>query len=359
MEEGTLKGITPDVVREMESQLDPAGMMSIAFNLDKQITGVLEISKEWEPPMFKPNNILIIGLGGSAIGGDLVRALTERECTVPIVMCRDYDIPGFVNENTLCITASYSGNTEETLAAYEKCHRQGAKIVTLSTGGKLKEMAQRDGAPFCEIPAGYQPRAALGLSFTAQLLILSKLGLVKDYREQLKEAAAYVRDLGGRWRSWNDPGENPPLELALNLADKIPIIYGSPGFYGTMAYRWKCQFNENAKAYAVWNVMPELNHNEVVGWEGIKNSYNSKAVVFLRGPEDSPRIKARVDLTAKFISKKAGVMDIYACGENDLQKLFYLILYGDLATIYLAYLYHRDPSTIESIVWLKGELAKI
>ena len=354
--------ITPEFVNKIREKLDGENLLDTAFKLYRQIDNIVEIAKkEWNLPSFskKPDNILLIGLGGSAIGGDLLRTLFNEELKIPATLCRSYNIPAFVSEDTLCICASYSGNTEEALSAYQQCRERGAHIIAVSTGGRLKEMADRDGMTFFPIPTGYQPRAALGTSLTSQILILMAVGILKDYSAELKAASQKIKEIAYKWENWKVPSENPPLELAMKLIDKIPVIYGSAGWMSTMAYRWKCQFNENAKRYAISGEFPELNHNEVVGWEGNEDFYDKMSVIFLRNDMDHPRIKARMDLTAGIIREKAPVTEITAEGNNNLEKLLFMVLYGDLLAIYLAYLIGREPADISVIHRLKAELAKL
>ncbi len=357
-----MKEIIPDFINETGEKLDSEKLLDTAFNLSQQIENIMKTAKdEWNLPHFskKPDNILLIGLGGSAIGGDLLRTLFNEDLKIPATLCRNYNVPGYVSENSLCICASYSGNTEEALTAYQQCLDRGAHIIAVSTGGRLKELAERDGMTFLPIPSGYQPRAALGISFTSQLLILIAAGILRDYSAELKAASHKIEKIARKWRNWKTPSENPPLELAMKLIDKIPVIYGSAGWMATMAYRWKCQFNENAKRYAIFGEFPELNHNEVVGWEGSEKFYEKLFVIFLRNDLDHPRIRARMDLTADIIREKASVAEILAEGENNLEKLFYMVLFGDLLAIYLAYLTGREPADISIIHRLKAELAKL
>lgn len=351
-----MEDITPGKIVVQKQKMDPDGMLDIAYDSKSQVEEILRISDAWELPDFSPKNILICGLGGSAIGGDLVRAIMEKEMKVPVIMCRDYDIPGFVDKDTLCLCISYSGNTEETLSAYRHCRERGAMIIAVSTDGKLSEMTSKDGVCFCRVPAGYQPRAALALSFCAQLLIFMKMKLIKDYRRDLQTSADFLDKLSKEWMEWETPKDNPPLELAMDLMDKIPAIFGSTSFLGTMAYRWKCQFNENTKLLATYGVIPEIDHNEIVGWHNREEFYKDKYIVFLRDQNEPPRIKARVDFTVELLSKIVPVREVYPEGENELEKLFYFVLYGDLVSIYLAYFYGKDPSEIDSIHWLKKKL---
>ncbi|MCE1246464.1 MAG: bifunctional phosphoglucose/phosphomannose isomerase [Firmicutes bacterium] len=353
-----MQTMTPARIRQLHLQLDPGGMLNAAFDLKNQILQILEESKSWKVPEFSPENILLSGIGGSAIGGELLKSITEKDLKVPAVTCRDYEIPGFVNEKTLCICSSYSGNTEETITTYQLCRERNATMVVVSTGGKLAEMAEKDGVAFCPIPKGYQPRAALGLSLTAQIAVLTKMGIIGDYSDELKSAAVLLGRLSDSWKNWQELPENPPLKLALDIYGHTPVMYGSGGYLGTMAYRWKCQFNENSKMFASWGVLPEINHNEIVGWCGQQQFYNDKFVIFLRDQNNPQRIKTRLDLTREIISKVAGTAEVYPQGNNLIEKVFYYILFGDLLTIYLAYLDTKDPSDIQIINWLKTELAR-
>lgn len=338
---------------------DPGGMLGRAFQIGGQVQEVIELSHEWTVPRHPVKNVLIMGMGGSAIGGDLIGALSAARSPVPAAICRDYSVPAFVGPETLCIASSYSGNTEETLSAYGDCRGKGARILAVSTGGRLKEMAEADGFPHYSIPGGLQPRSALGYSFAALFVLMQKAGVFRGNLQELQDAVPFLAERADRWKSWKKPGGNPPLQTASGLMGRIPVVYGSPGWPAVMACRWKCQFNENSKLFSSWSAFPEMNHNEIVGWEAPGGITSPMAVLVLRHGDESPRIKARIDITLGLLKKTVQAEEIMADGDGDVQKLLYMVMFGDLLTIYLAYLLHRDPSEIDYINLLKDELARL
>jgi glucose/mannose-6-phosphate isomerase len=339
--------------------IDSAGMLECVHTFPQQLEDALNITRDWKINTYNPINIVILGLGGSAIGGDLLRAYLLHQARIPIQVCRDYNIPEFVNNNSLVLVPSYSGNTEETLSAYEQARGKGAHLIAYSTGGLLQQKAERDGISHFKIPAGYQPRAALGYAFVSLLITLQKMQIIVNQDEVLQETLQVLKDLQNAWQPVITAEQNLPKTLAQQLLGKIPVIYGSQDETAVIAYRWRCQFNENSKVLVSHHYFPELNHNEIVGWSGIRENYERLAVIFLRYPDDYMRITKRIELTKEFIAGKAPVEEIFAWGKSRLAKMFSLIYLGDLTSVYLAVLQGIDPTPVKVINWLKGELAKI
>jgi len=298
-------------------------------------------------------NVIIAGLGGSAIGGDLIRMITANSAQIPIVVNRDYSLPAFVDERTLVIASSYSGNTEETLAAYEHAKSKRAKIIAITTGGELKNRAMADEIPYITIPGGLPPRAALGYSFFPIFVLLKELGigfgrqdveraidLLYETREQLKE------DLPEK--------ENPAKQLARKIHGKIPVIYGSSNLTDVIAVRWKGQFNENSKHPAFYNAFPELDHNEIMGFEGDKELLKVLELIVLRSDFENDRMKKRIDITSDIIKDSvSGITNLWPRGETHLEQMLYHIMLGDYVTAYLAILNEKDPVEIDFIDELK------
>jgi glucose/mannose-6-phosphate isomerase len=351
--------VSPQTIKEMAEKLDPGNMLGIAFRLYEQLEEIYELSKKWKVPEFFPDNILILGMGGSAIGGALIRSYCLDKIDVPIEVLRNYDIPAYVNEETLCIASSYSGNTEETMSAYEECINRNTPVLSVSTGGALEHAAKARNGLHYVIPRGLQPRSALGYSLASLFVLLIKGKILEVDIELLKKSSALLNKLCDRWANWDTPDENPPLNLALKVQGKIPVIYGSSGYAEAMSYRWKCQFNENAKMLSYWTNFPELNHNEIVGWGDDEELRKRMFVIFIRDENEHPRVESRIDLTKKHLAGKVLYDEVYPEGESDLEKLFYLTMYGDLLTIYSAYLHGKDPAEIDAIHWLKSELSKL
>ncbi len=309
------------------------------------------------------SSLVILGLGGSAIGGDFLRSGYSAVLRCPVEVVRDYHIPAYVGPDTLVFACSNSGNTEETLSAYDQARRSGATIVAFTTGGDLARRASADGVPVVIVPGGLQPRAAVGYSFIPLIVVSARLGLIPQALvDDIDGAVAEMR--GVRDRCCPDAGENENQARALAGAwkGKLPVIYGSQGERGLVAYRWKTQINENAKAYAIANVFPELNHNETVGWSGAHGQGNPEGVLrvcILRDDREPAHIKRRVELTKKILVEHAdGVDEVWATGDGTLARMMSLIYLGDFASCYLAYAYGEDPTPVKVIDWLKSELAK-
>jgi len=309
------------------------------------------------PDIQAVSNIVITGLGGSAIGGDLLRVYTADKIPVPVTVNRDYTLPGFVGPDTLVLAVSYSGNTEETLSAYEEARRRGASIVAITTGGRLGELAREHGFPVIGVPAGIMPRSAIGYLFIPALMILHRLGLLSDPAGDIMRMAGHIEEVRERLGPAIPEEKNLAKQIALKLYNKIPVIWGAAGATEAVAQRWKGQINENAKAPAYWNVFPELNHNEIVGFQFPAEILKKIHVIMLRDGQDHPRVQKRIEITKRIISGAVdGYTEVWATGDNLLARLFSLIYTGDYASLYLAALYGADPGPVRVIDYLKKEL---
>ncbi|MBV8365920.1 MAG: bifunctional phosphoglucose/phosphomannose isomerase [Candidatus Eremiobacteraeota bacterium] len=345
---------------------DPKDMMGAILSLPEQCQRAKDIALNTDlelPVNAAFGNAVITGMGGSAIGGDLLRAIYQPLLRAPVEVSRDYHLPGYVDKRSLVIAASYSGNTEETLASYDAARKAGATIVAVTTGGELATRAQRDKVSTILIPGGLQPRAALGYSFVPLIVIAVRAGLMPD--TLLDDIDGMIATLEGvRTDCAPDVAQenNRAKGLAARWKDMLPVIYGSQGERGVVAYRWKTQINENAKAIAIANVLPELDHNESVGWSGEHGQARPAAelaVVFLRDDREPTAIKRRAELTKTIVEKHAAsVSEVWAQGDSALARTLSLVYTGDFASCYLAYAYGEDPTPVKVIDWLKGELSK-
>jgi glucose/mannose-6-phosphate isomerase len=337
-------------------------MYNAIFDLPEQMTKALKLADGWNVPVdLFPDvkNIVVVGMGGSAIGGDIARSFLESELVIPFQICRNYVLPEFVDDETLVIASSYSGNTEETLAAVDDALERSAMIVALTTGGLLEEVAQLNEIPMLRLPGGLQPRAALGFSFVPLLVFLEKIGLIKDCVERIRAAVQHLETTRERMVEDSTSSGNPAKQLAGLLSGKIPIIYAGPTLTDVAALRWKAQICENAKTMAFANVYPEFNHNEIVGWAGMTPEQKEQVIVVnLRSSDDHPRVSARMDAVKQQIERlDVMVLDLYATGETKLERIFNLIQMGDFVSYYLAVLNGIDPTPVDAIENLKKELA--
>jgi glucose/mannose-6-phosphate isomerase len=341
-------------------KIDQKGMYDLIHNFPLQLTegAHLGLIADLNLENFAPDSITLAGMGGSAIGGDLARSYLASELKIPFWVCRNYNLPEFVNEKSLVFVSSYSGNTEETLSAYQEAKRRKAKIIAITSGGKLLEESKNFNYPFILLPKGFPPRAALGYSFTPILVTLSRSGLVSDKMEELEKASKFLEENRNEYSLERKTGENPAKTLAVNLFQKIPIIYSSTDYFDAVGYRWKGQLCENSKILAFNNYFPEFNHNELVGWKVLEHIRDRVVVIILQDKEDHPRIQRRMQIVKEIIEKeKVKVIEIKSEGENLLCRIFSLIQLGDFTSFYLAILNQVDPTPVEVIDLLKNKLA--
>lgn len=340
---------------------DPGKMLEALWNLPEQCTEALDIARRVSVPAdySSVSNIVVTGLGGSAIGGDFLRLFAGDKLKVPVIVNRDYTLPNFVNHNTMLFAVSYSGNTEETLNAYSQAHEKGAKIVALTNGGKLKELAEKDGYPVIVVPAGISPRAATGYLLLPTLAVLESLKLIDNLPSETGELIAVLKGLREKLGPDVPVKENIAKQIADKLYRKIPVIWAASGNTEVVATRWKGQINENAKAAAYWNVFPELNHNEIVGFEEPLEKLKDLEVIILRDKKDHPRVQLRMDISKDIIRETvSGITEVWSQGEGQLARMFSLTYMGDFVSVYLAALYGIDPTPVRNIDFLKNKLAQ-
>jgi glucose/mannose-6-phosphate isomerase len=340
---------------------DPDGMFQCVLDFPKQAEEAFKIGKSAIVPI-KPRgvtSIVITGLGGSAIGGDLLRAYLADEIQVPITVNRHYTLPEFVGPNTLVIVSSYSGNTEETISAQKEATKRKARILCISTGGTVTDFALKHKQPCIKIPGGLQPRAALGYSFFPLLVALAKSGFINSKDRDIKETLTLLKVKALEYGN-PDSNSNLPLELAGKLKGRLPIIYSSSHQLDAVNLRWRGQIEENAKQLAYGNLLPEMNHNELVGWNMLKELLEKTYVVFLRDKGEHARVSVREEITKKIVAQYAsGVGEVRSEGTSLLARMFSLIQFGDWLSFYLAILNNQDPTPVKAIDHLKSELARI
>lgn len=349
-------------------QNDPHGMMGLVLGFPDQCRegakiGAASLGMLSDTP--PPRNVVVTGLGGSAIGGDLLRCLAETPGErvphpAPFAVNRDYTLPGYVGPETLVIAASYSGNTEETLAAFEDAVRRRSQILCITSGGELAERAQKYGFPVITVPGGQPPRASTGYLFTPLAVVLSAAGLLSsDLPGDLEEAFEYLDSIRTEMAPEVPFERNPAKRLAADLHGRIPVLYGTQSYGGAVAVRWKGQFNENAKQHAFANVLPEQNHNEILAWSCSYQQAPGWSVIFLRERDEPKRIAARVEVTRTIIGDAARHSDVYTRGESLASRMLSLVYPADFVTVYLAHLNGADPTVISGIDRLKLELSRL
>jgi glucose/mannose-6-phosphate isomerase len=343
-------------------KLDKSDMLGILMDFPSQCKAALDIAKRsgiaFEKRDF--NKIVFAGLGGSAIGADLVKSYLYFESQLSINVCREYELPRYVDSASLVIISSYSGNTEETLSAYKQAKEHGATVIAISSGGKLKELAMKDCFTFIEIPGNLPPRCSLGYLSIIPLCVLAKLGLAKDVSASVEKAIKLLEDLRDKTIG-PDVGQDDNISktIACKLVDKLAIIYAPSVHFDVCATRFRGQIAENSKALASSHVFPEMNHNEIVGWENPRKQFKNFLVIMLRDKCAHPRVNIRMDITKDLIKKEGvEVAEVWSQGEDLLGRMLSLIYIGDFVSLYLAILYGIDPTPVDRVTFLKNKLAE-
>jgi glucose/mannose-6-phosphate isomerase len=301
-------------------------------------------------------NVVVTGVGGSAIGGELLGDLISKDGSPMVTVCRDYHLPPYIGQDSLVIASSYSGNTEETIAAFHDAIQRGAKVVALTTGGQLLKLAHEEGVPVFQIDYVGEPRTALGYSFLVPLAILQNLGLIDNMDESVLEAAEVLFSLSHRLKPEVPTQDNPAKELAISLHGKLIVIYGG-GMLSGVARRWKSQFNENAKTWAFAELLPEAGHNAIAGLQWPKPVGKKACVVLLNTLSLHSRIKLMYQVISELLGK-AGVEShmVDGVGKSTLAQMLSAVLFGDYASYYMALLNGEDPSPVAPLVYLKSRL---
>ncbi len=327
-------------------------MKKLIEDFSKQIAEAIRIGGAFNPSETDRgfSNVVISGLGGSGIGGTIAAEVMADEAVIPIVTNNGYTIPGFVDEDTLFIACSYSGNTEETVSATELADKAGAKVVAIVSGGKLLEMAKANGWDAIVIPSGQPPRASFGQSFPQVLYVLNAFGIISDGFVKELEAAIVLLDAN------EAEVQKEAREVTESLFGKIPVIYAADGF-GGVATRFRQQVNENSKMLCWHHVIPEMNHNELVGW---RTENNDLAVILFRNSTDLDRIQARMEINKQTIAAYTDtIVEVWSKGNSDLERAIYLIHIGDWISYFLGEKRGVDIMEVKVIDHLKGELAKL
>lgn len=303
--------------------------------------------------------VLVLGMGGSGVSGDVVQAVVEPRLPLFFRTIKSYGpIPEWVGRNTLVFAVSYSGSTEETLAALDAVLDKGARVITVSSGGPLAAAAASRGLAHVSIPVGLQPRASLGYLTLPILAVMNEMGVSPDLQADMDETIKVLSEMAPRCHRERSVTENPAKDLAARIKDRIPVVYGGYGVGATAAYRFKCDLNEYGKTPAFWNEIPELDHNEIVGWNKLDDLTSRHfVVVLLREPGEHERVNLRFDVTRRLIEDRvAEFIEVNAEGESVLARLLSLIFVTQLASIYVGLAYGVDPGPVDVIMKLKDEL---
>jgi glucose/mannose-6-phosphate isomerase len=343
--------------REAVAGVDQSGQLDDILSLPDQLRDALwRVESAAIEPYDAPGGLIVAGMGGSAIGGALARGALGDRASRPIVLARGYALPAWTTPDTTVLCASYSGNTEETLAAYEAAGALGARRIVATTGGRLAEAARQDGVPVIPLPGGFQPRAAVAYTLVIALEVAGLCGAGERLHAEIDVAAAHAERLV---TEWGPDGDDDALakSLARGLHGTVVQVAGA-GLTAPVAYRWKTQFNENAKLPCFAGELPEIDHNEIEGWTGAP-ALGRFSAVFLDDSDLHPRIRQRIELTRGLIaSYAAATYRVETVGETGVERLVSLVLLGDLVSVYVAVLRGIDPAPVDLLDRLKGELAR-
>ncbi len=330
---------------------DSQGMLAATLALPEQVAEAAERSKGLSglPPIDGITSVVVLGMGGSGIAGDVVAAVAGPFMPIPVVVAKSYELPAFVGDGTLVFAVSFSGDTEETVEATSEAAVQGAKVVVVSRGGELTRLGEAWGSPIVGVPDDIpQPRAAVGALAIPPLIVLEQIGLFPGARRWVDEA---VRGLVARRDEITSTGSTIVADAARQIGRTIPLIYGGGAVGAVAAQRWKTQMNENAKVPAFWNAQPELCHNEIAGW-GQHGDLTRQALtlVALRHDFEHPQVMRRFELVFQMVDEVvAGIVQIQARGDGQLAQLLDLILVGDLTSLQLALNEGIDPGPVPAL----------
>jgi glucose/mannose-6-phosphate isomerase len=348
-----------DDAREIK-RIDKSEMIQFSVEAAKHYAEAGKLSKKISINYPKPENIIVAGMGGSGIGGELLKDYARNQTNVPIEVSRDYTLPAYAGKRTLVVTVSYSGDTEETLSSFHDALTKKCMIFCISSGGSLLEFAEKLNVPYLQIPSGMPPRAASPYLLLPQLILIEKIGLLHDISKELDEATKMLAKLCRENAPEKLVESNQAKSLASALNGTVPVIY-SFGIYRSVAQRWKQQFNENAKIPAKWEFFSELNHNEIVGWQNAESLAECFSTVFLREKNEPPEVRSRIEITKELMQKNSAnskQFEVWARGKGTLTKMLSNILVGDFTSVYLAILRKVDPTPVETINILKMKLAE-
>jgi glucose/mannose-6-phosphate isomerase len=347
------------ISKELINKVDSGNMWGLISSFPNHWNEVMKLTEDitLNVDSAKIRNICFAGMGGSAIGADLIRAYSLKSCPHPVQVNRHYEVPNYINEETLFIACSFSGNTEETLTALSSALEKGAQVIGVTSGGTLKKQAIEHEFDYIQIPGGMPPRAALAYSFVPLFRIFQTLGFLDEPNSVLDDTYNLLRDGVSKF---TDVDDNDALALARELNESLPIIYSDALLMEPVNLRWRGQIEENSKMLVYGNLIPEMNHNEIVGWEHIAHLAGRLTVVMLKDQDDNPRVSKRMEIVKELVMDQAlSVIEISTIGNSRLERMFSLVQLADWVSMYLALLNEIDPTPIAKIDILKSKLAEV
>jgi glucose/mannose-6-phosphate isomerase len=345
-----------DDVEEIR-RIDKSNMLQFSIEAARHYREAAKVSEKIVVNYPKPENVIVAGMGGSAIGGELLKDYARSQAPIPIEVNKDYQLPAYASQLSLVVVVSYSGDTEESLSAFLDAQHRKCMIFCVSSGGSLLEFAEKLNVPHLRVPAGMPPRAASPYLLVPQLILLEKMGLISGVAEGLDEAIKLLEKVSRENAPEKPSKTNLAKLVASGINGTIPVVYGF-GIYRSVAQRWKQQFNENAKVPAKWEFFPELNHNEIVGWEKVGTLAQQFSTVFLRDKNEPAEVRSRIEITKTLMPKASKHFEVWSQGKSTLAKMLSTILVGDFASVYLAVKRGVDPTPVQTITTLKQKLGE-
>jgi glucose/mannose-6-phosphate isomerase len=337
-------------------QVDKSNMLSFCVDAPKYYGEAARLAQAVSIDYPEPKIIIVAGMGGSGIGGELLKDWTRDKIAVPIEVNREYRLPAYADKNTLVIVVSYSGETEESLSVFLDAIERRCMIICISSGGTLREFANKLNIPHLLVPSGMAPRATLPYLFIPLPILLEKIDLVSDVEQEISETVKVLNqviDANSPEKRFND---NFSKMLASSICGTIPVVYGF-GFYRAVAQRFKTQLNENSKVPAKWEFFPELNHNEIVGWEAVDELSKYFSIILIRDDDEPRWIRQRIETTKELICKESvKTFEIQSIGKSRMAKMSSIICTGDFTSVYLAVLREIDPTPVRTISVLKEKI---
>jgi len=329
---------------------DPSGMLDAVLRMPAQCEQGFRAGRQAGelPSGDSASSVVVCGMGGSGVAGDVLGALYRDRLGIPIVTVKDFSLPEFCGKDTVVVCSSYSGSTAETLACFEEATARGCRVLATTSGGELADRAGAADIAVVPIPAGLQPRAAIGHLVFALLGALEEMGVLPPLGEEVSQCAATLEQLAAVVAPDRGSAESAAKSLAVAIGDRIPVVWGVEGIGAVAARRWKTQFNENAKVPAMASALPELDHNEVVGWS--PGSGAGFFLVTLRQGAERPDLSARFDVSVDVVAGSGMEhREVRAPGGSGLAELMWLIMVGDATSVYLGLARGADPAPIEAI----------
>jgi glucose/mannose-6-phosphate isomerase len=337
-------------------KIDKSNMLSFCVDAPKHYVEAARIAETVSISYPKPQTIVVAGMGGSTIGGELLKDWTRDKIAVPIEACRDYSLPAYADKNTLVFVVSYSGETEESLSIFLDAIKRKCMIIGISSGGTLHEVAEKLNMPHLLVPSGMAPRATLPYLFMPLPIFLEKIGLVSGVAPEFSETIKILKQVSNSNMPEQLLKDNFSKQLASNISGTVPVIYGF-GTYRAVAQRLKTQFNENSKVPAKWEFFPELDHNEIVGWEAVQDLAKFFSVILIRDNDEPEAMRQRIETTKELIQNESvKVFEIQSLGKSRLAKMSSVICIGDFTSVYLAILRGIDPTPVKTIASLKEKI---